>query len=234
MTAGSGGGARGYTILSGVNGTSLMFFGSGENPGNNRLDFSVTPHNNAATITLTVYVAAQGGWVSSGEYTDNIYLKVFNRKGSQIDFAGYRDFSVRSFVLGTCNLPPPDQPTLNFTSAFSGGLPNGMTLSVTFSGVSCSAPARLRLSGEPLINPGIAPAANFDNFIDWQADATFGAAHVVLDTRVTNQATSGSRNVASGSTLAGVITLFVKLLAGHRVIAGHYSNVLTVTIDPAI
>jgi hypothetical protein len=236
MAAIAGNAVRGYTIQSAANGTSLMFFGGGENPGNNRLDFSVTPHNNSATITFTVYVTAQGGWLAAGGYSDNIYLKVFNRSGSQVSFADFRDFSLTSQVQQACNLPPPSQQNLNFTSAISNGLPNTTILTVTFSGVACSAPARIRLSGDALKNPGIHAVANFDNFINWRANATFGAANVGITTNATTtvQATSATQNVLSGPTTSATITVNVNLLAGHRIIAGHYSNILTVTIDPAL
>ena len=35
-------------------------------------------------------------------------------------------------------------------------------------------------------------------------------------------------------TQSALITVKVKLLPGHRIIAGHYSNILTVTIDPVL
>jgi hypothetical protein len=145
----------------------------------------------------------------------------------------YQEFWVASQVGQACDLPPPSSSSLDFSRSIDRGLPNATALSVTFTGVACSAPARIRLSGEPLINPEIAPVANFDNFIDWQARASFGAAQALLDTRQTNQVTSAAKNVASGPTQSGLITIQVKLLPGRRIIAGHYSNVLTVAIDPA-
>jgi hypothetical protein len=159
---------------------------------------------------------------------------VLDRSGDHYDIVEYRNFAVTSLVQQTCNLPPPSAWTLDFTSAISNGLPNATTLSVSFSGVACSAPARIRLSGEALKNPAIAPVANFDNFINWQASATFGAANVLLDTSTSSQVTSGSQNVGSGPTSSATITIAVRLLAGRRIIAGHYSNILTVTIDPAL
>jgi hypothetical protein len=235
MTRLGGGGARAYTIQTGPTGGTPLIFASWP-PANRTLDFTVQGGRGTQrhTVTLTIYVAAEGGWVAAGSYSDSVLMKVLDRSNSGYDIVRYQNFTVSSLVQQLCDLPPPDKLNLDFTSTISSGMPSGATLIATFSGVACSAPARIRLSGEPLINPAIPPAANFDNFIDWEASAEFGNAHVVLDTRVSNQATSAGQNVLSGATQSATITLSVRLLAGRRVIAGHYSNILTVTIDPVL
>jgi hypothetical protein len=233
MTRIGGSGARTYTIQSAAGGGTQLLFSSWP-PENHTLDFTVSGGSGTRTLTFTVYILAQGGWLTAGSYSDSVLFKVLDRSNNQYVIADYRPFTISSVVQQACDLPPPSQWNLDFTSAISNGLPNATTLTVTFSGVACSAPARIRLSGDALKNPAIAPVANFDNFIDWQSDATFGAAHVLLDTRTSHQVTSASQNVASGPTQSALITLHVKLLPGHRIIAGHYSNILTVTIDPVL
>jgi hypothetical protein len=235
MTRLGGGDPRSYTIGTAPGGGTPLMFASWP-PVGRTLDFTVQGGGGTQrhTVTLTVYVTAQSGWLAAGNYSDAVLMKVLDRSRNGYDIVKYQTFSVTSTVQQQCDLPPPDTLNLDFTSTIANGLPGNATLIATFSGVACSAPARIRLSGEPLINPAIPPAANFDNFIDWQASADFGNAHVVLDTRVTNQATSSAQNVASGPTQSATITLSVRLMAGRRVIAGHYSNILTVTIDPAL
>lgn len=230
-----GAGARAYTIQpSPGGGTPLMF--AAWPPAGRTLDFNVQGARGTQrhTVTLTVYVAADGGWLTAGNYADSVLMKMLDRSHNGYEIVKYQSFSVTSTVQQLCDLPSPDKLNLDFTSTIINGLPTNAALIATFSGVACSAPARIRLSGEPLINAAIPPAANFDNFIDWEASADFGNAHVVLDTRVTNQATSAAQNVLNGPTQSATITLSVRLLTGRRVIAGHYSNILTVTIDPVL
>jgi hypothetical protein len=235
MTRLGGGQPRTYTIGTAPGGGASLMFASWP-PVGRTLDFTVQGGSGTQrhTVTLNVYVTAASGWLAAGNYSDSVLMKVLDRSRNGYDIVKYQTFTVTSVVQQLCDLPPPDLLNLDFTSTISNGLPGNATLIATFSGVACSAPARIRLSGEPLINPAIPPAANFDNFIDWEASADFGNAHVALDTRVTNQATSATQNVASGPTQSATITLSVRLLAGRRVIAGHYSNILTVTIDPAL
>lgn len=233
MSRVGGSGTRAYTIQTAAGGGTQLLFSSWP-PSSHTLDFTASGGSGTRTMTFTVYVAAQYGWLAAGTYSDSVLFKVLDRSGGNYNIVEYRNFTIQSVVQQACNLPPPSLYNLDFTSAISNGVPNATTLTVTFSGVACSAPARIRLSGAALKNPAITPVANFDNFIDWQADASFGAAHALLDTRSASQVTSGAQNVSSGSTQSALITLRVKLLAGRRVIAGHYSNILTVTIDPVL
>jgi hypothetical protein len=233
MTRAGGSGTRGYAIRTGPGGGTDLIFASWP-PYGRTLDFNVQSSSHSQTVTLTVYVAAEAGWMAAGNYSDSILMKVLDRKGNGYEIVRYQNFTVASLVQNACVLPPPSIANLNFTNSIANGLPNGAAITVTFAGVSCSAPARIRLSGEALKNPAIAPAAGFDNFINWEAKAIFGHANVVLNTSAASQATSSAQNVGSGPTSNAVITLSVKLLAGNRVIAGHYSNVLTVTVDPVL
>ena len=232
MRVDGGSATRGYTIQSAPAGGDALLFAAWP-PVGRTLDFTVQAGWGTRSVTLPVYVAAASGWSQSGPYADTVLVKVIDRAAGGWRIVRYRPFTVAAAVGQACDLPAPSISSLDFSSAIKNGLANTTSLTVTFSGVACSAPARIRLHGEPLINPMIPPAANFDNFIDWRADATFGAARALLDTRQTNEVTSAARNVVSGATQAGVITVEVQLVAGRPVVAGHYSNVLTVSIDPA-
>lgn len=233
---GGGGGKLPYTILSAAGGGKQLIF-TGIDPGSNRLDFTV--HGNAHSVTLTVYVLMQPGLaaVPAGSYADHgLTLHVFSRSDWNLRLVGSRPFAVIGTVAPVCLLPAPDIKNLNFNSAISNGLPNpAIVFTANFQNVSCTAPARIRLSGTRLEpSSPIVPVANFDNFIHWRAGATFGAASVELSTKAANQATSAVQNMTSGAISGAVITVNVNLLQGQRVIAGTYSGVLTVTIDPSL
>ena len=231
-----GGGSLPYVIQTAAGGgTSLLF--SGVDPQSHRLDFTVP--SNAHSVTLTVYVRMQQPGlapVAAGAYGDHPTLQVFNRQDWHRTLVGSRPFTVAGTVASVCQLPAPNVASLSFNSAISNGLPNpAVVLTAKFTNVSCTAPARIRLSGNRLepTSP-ISPVANFDNFIHWQASATFGAASVLFDTRTASQASSAVQNVASGATSSVTISVNINLLQGQRVIAGTYSNILTVTIDPSL
>ena len=230
-----GGGTLPYAVQTAAGGGTQLVF-SGVDPHGHRLDFTVPSH--AHSVTLTVYVLMQPGLapIPAGAYVDHLTLQVFNRQDWHLSLVGSRPFTVSGTVAAVCQLPAPDVASLSFNSAISNGLPNpAIVLTARFTNVSCSAPARIRLSGNRLepTSP-ISPVANFDNFIHWQASAAFGAASAVLNTRTASQVTSAVQNVAGGATAGVTITVNINLLQGQRVIAGTYSNVLTVTIDPSL
>ena len=223
-----------YTIQSGA-GKQLLF--TGVDPGSNRLDFTVHGHAHSVTFTVNVLVQPGPGPITAGSYADHsVTLQVFSRRDWHLKLVAARSFTVTGAVAPVCQLPPPDLASLNFNSAISNGLPNpAVVFTATFTNVSCTAPARIRLSGQKL-QPisAIVPVANFDNFIHWQASASFGAAAVQLNTKTASEATSAVQNVATGPTSGAVIRVDVNLLQGQRVIAGTYTGILTVTIDPSL
>jgi hypothetical protein len=232
-----GGGSMPYMIqTAAAGGTPLIY--TGTDPDNRRLDFTLP--SRARSVTVLVYVLMQptpAAPIAAGAYSDGLLLQVFNRKAwDHLTLAGSRPFTVAGTVAQVCQLPPPDVANVNFTSAISNGLPNpGIVATVRFTNVSCTAPAHIRLSGQRLEpSAPLAPVAAFDNFIHWRASATFGAAAATLDTRTASQATSATHNVVSGAVAGATITVDINLLRGQRVLAGSYSNILTVTIDPSL
>lgn len=204
----------------------------------NRVNLNLAP-GATANVTVRVRIPAGQTGATSGSYSDptltvGIYELFFGVFPYRV--VDERSFTVNASITGSCTLPPPDQSTLNFTPAISSGLPNpGYVLTSTFSGVSCTAPSRIRLSGSPLVpTPALGSVAGFDNQINYLAIGQFGAASVALNTSVASQATSVGTNVVSGSVSGATITVDVNLLVGQRILAGNYSSVLTVTIDPGL
>jgi hypothetical protein len=78
----------------------------------------------------------------------------------------------------------------------------------------------------------ISAASGLDNFIHWRAQGTFSAATATLSTNSAATVISSATNVASGATSGATITINVNLIAGQPLLAGTYTGVLTVTVDP--
>jgi len=203
----------------------------------NRIDLTIAP---GGTVVVSVRIRILAGQTSAtaGNYTDStvtvgIYELVLGAPSEALD---EHVFTVNASITSGCTLPAPDTSNLNFTPAISAGLPNpGFILRSTFNGVSCSAPSRIRLTGSPMApTPTTGTVAGFDNEINYLAIAQFGAASAALNSNFTTQVTSAGTNVVTGAVSGATITVDVNLLAGQPIIAGTYSSVLTVTIDPSL
>lgn len=203
----------------------------------NRIDLTIAP-GGTANVSVRVRIPAGQTSATAGNYTDStvtigIYELIF---GTPVRVLDEQVFTVNASIASGCTLPAPDVSTLNFTSAISAGVPNpGFVLRSTFNGVSCSAPSRIRLTGSPMVTtPATSAVAGFDNEINYLAIAQFGAASTALNTTAATQATSAGTNVVSGAVSGATVTVDVNLLAGQPIIAGTYSSVLRVTIDPSL
>ena len=211
----------------------------------NRLSFTVGANSTSAPQTVTLRVPA-GQNVAAGSYTDlGVVLQLMELQsagGSPVQLIRETSFTPLATVAASCTLPAPSPPNLSLTSAISQGLPNAaVTASTTFTGVRCSAPTRVRLSGAALLpSPALSARPSFDNFINWHANAQFGAAKADLTTTGTAASpaglatvTSANKNIASGVTTNGTISVTANLVAGQRILAGSYAGTLTVSIDPS-
>lgn len=203
----------------------------------NRIDITL-PVTGSTTVTVRIRVPA-GQLVAAGSYSDlqlNLTLVALgNLAGSSpTALLKQQPFTPAVNVVSKCVLPAPNTSTLDFSSAISNGHPDpSVVQSAIFSNVQCTAPSILRLSGSAMQPVGSIPAQpGFDNFINWQAAGTFGSASTTLSTNSASQASSPTKNTASGVTSNGTINVNVNLLNGNPIIAGSYSNTLTVTIDP--
>lgn len=129
---------------------------------------------------------------------------------------------------GSCILPSPSVAHLNF----SGGIVNGQvtphyTLSTVINGASCSGAAKLILRGVPL-RTGLNPAAHFDNAIHYRATAKMGSAATVLLTDSTSEA------MVALLPTSGPLAVDVSLIAkGKPLVAGSYSSILSVVLEPS-
>lgn len=215
--------------------TGFVFFASP--PAANRINVTIGP---GASVSVSVRIRIPAGQTgaTAGSYLDTsvtigIYELLFGLPFRIVDEAS---FSVSALIVGSCVLPAPDVSNLNFTSAISSGIPNpGFVLRSTFTGVSCTSPSRIRLTGSQMApTPATGAIAGFDNFINYQAIGQFGAATATLRTDTATQVTSTGTNVVSGAVTGATITVDVNLLAGQPIIAGNYSSILTVTIDPSL
>ena len=176
-----------------------------------------------------------GQVVGDGSYSDaSVLSQIFDKSGAILTLLKSANLPISGSVVRACQFTAPTSPTLNFTQAISNGLPQpGYVQSVTFQNVSCTAPSLVRLSGNAMLPAQAAsPTPTFDTLINYRASAMFSGANAMLDTSLGTDATSASRNTAVGAVKDGVVRVDVTLLAGKPLLAGTYSSILTVSIDP--
>ncbi|MCB1518987.1 MAG: hypothetical protein KDJ37_00255 [Hyphomicrobiaceae bacterium] len=240
----SGGNGLNYVIEESTGGSSLVTtagFISGSSPAAaNRVAFGNVTSGSSASRTLQVRIPA-GQVVAAGDYIDGLVsmqvIGLNNAGTNPIRLVKAVAFVPQATVVAKCIMPSPSTPNLNFSAAIANGRPNsGVVQTTTFSNVACTAPARLRLTGAALQPTSPIPArAGFDNFINYRADGSFGSAAATLSTTVAEHSVdSAQKNTASGATSNGFISVGVNLISGNPIIAGSYTGILTVTIDPAL
>jgi hypothetical protein len=161
-------------------------------------------------------------------------MQIFDKSGAVLTLLKSANLALSGSVVRACQFAASTTPTLNFTTAIASGVPRtGFTQSLNFQNVNCTAPSTVRLSGNPMLLTHCGtPGAVFDNFIHYRASASLSGANVVLDTSVTSDVVSVSRNFAVGAMTDGVLRLDVALIPGKPLLAGTYSSVLTISIDP--
>lgn len=194
------------------------------------------PFGSGTFSTYHLTIPASQTAAAAGVYSDNqiaVYLYAYRN--------GWRLVRTYAMTFGasidkTCKMSAPSPSTLNFSSAISQGIANpGMVLSSTITGVNCTSPSKVTLSGSAMQHaPPVAPVAGFDSFIDWQATASLGSATATLATNTASTTTSASYNVPSGTTVGGSLSVDVNLIPGQRLRSGTYTGVLTVTVDPTL
>lgn len=216
-----------------TNGTNVL------NTGFNFIDFYSGTLGGSSSGSGVVRVRIPGSQTtaSAGNYTDTqVTMYLFGWRGSSYQFARSYALTYNATIDQTCSMSPPSPSALNFTSAISLGQPNpSLVLTSTLNNINCTAPARVTLSGGAMQRtPSIGAVSGFDNFINWQATATFGSASVSLVTTSSTTQTSLTTNVPVGTTVGGVFSVDVNLLSGQRLQSGSYTSVLTVTVDPTL
>jgi hypothetical protein len=230
----NGASALSYSIENAGNTKSIIY--TAALPTNvDRVNFNNVAAGATVNRNVDVIVAA-GQVVADGLYTDPVLsLDVFNRVGNALTLIKSTPSSVSATVQKVCRLDAPAQKTLAFgANDISNGRPNAGVHKSTSMTASCTAPTRVRLSGAAL-QPTVATPTRtgFDNFINYRAVGTFGGATSTLNTTTTAaSADSASKNTGSGATPNGTVSVDVNLVPGNPVIAGSYSGILTVTVDP--
>lgn len=236
----SGAASLSYAIEPGSGGASLVtssgFVVGSSPPPANRINVTI-PANGSASVQIRLRVPA-GQVVSAAGYLDpqiQMILVGLNDSGAPESYKSGPIFEPQANVIAKCILPPPAQTSLDLSSAIANGRPNeGVKRSTTFTNVACTAPTRLRLTGAALQPTATTPPrTGFDNFINYFAMGTFGAATSQLTTTTTEQsADSATKNTTSGATANGQIDIDVNLVDGRPIIAGSYVGILKVSIDP--
>ena len=161
--------------------------------------------------------------MADGAYSDaSLVAQVFDKTGSTFTLLRAQTMPVSGAVTKVCQFTQPSAPTLNFTSAIANGLPEpDHVRSLTFDGLSCTAPTIVRLSGNAMQpQQPIGASPGFDSQIHYRASARFNAASAVLDTRVASEASSTMRSTTMGATVNGSMSVDVNLLAGKPLLAG--------------
>jgi len=203
-------------------------------PAANRFDI-VTVGGQTVTRTVQVRVVASQ-IVQSGAYSDtNVSMILASRSGGNWFLVRQTTVTPAATVASVCRLDAPSPSSLAWTAVdIPRGVPNTAVVRNSTMTAACTAPTIVRLTGRALALTPTAPAASgFSNVINYRAIGTFGAATATLNTTTTvTSASSPTRNVASGATTSGSVGVSVNLVAGGIAMAGTYTGVLTVTIDP--
>lgn len=213
--------------------TTSLLFSAGMPTATIRIDIAA---GNVGTATVQVAVPTNQ-IVASGAYADaSLVASLFDRTGPAT-LAPLKSVGapISTTVVPVCNFESPTNPTINFSGAITNGLPNPNDVkSVTLPSLRCTAPSLLRLSATPMrLTTSATGGVAFDSAINFRATATLTGATAVLDTRNGTTAVSTQRNVVAGATLESSVKVDVSLLVGQPLLAGTYSSVMTVSVDPS-
>jgi hypothetical protein len=224
-----------YQIEAVGGGNSYLALGGTVPATTNRLDITTTA---AGTFTRQVQVRVVASQiVASGTYSDTgINMALISQSTTgQWYYVFQTAVTPSATVPMICRLDAPSPASLSWIATeIPNGTPNPANIKSTTMTAACTAPTIVRLTGSALaLTPTATSSAGFDNFINYRGVGTFGAATSTLTTTTTvASASSAAKNVTSGATTSGSVSVNVNLIAGNTAMAGSYSGVLTVTIDP--
>lgn len=144
-------------------------------------------------------------------------------------------FSLAARVAAVCTLGAPQPNTLDFSDDIGpDARPEGTARIVHMPEAACNTAARLRLAAPAMAHEVAGSLSGFDTFIDFEADATFGAIAASLTTNGPDAATtvlSGGMTAQDGT--SGDISLRVRLRPARPLAAGTYRSVLTIALEPS-
>jgi hypothetical protein len=226
-----------YTIQA-VGGGATYLATTSPPPTANWVDMDVS--GGGGTITRQVQLLVPAGQAAPiGIYTDTaVTMHLYSRTSAGL-WTSIHTVTVtpQATVVGACVLNAPSPATLTFSGTdIPNGVPNAAIVKSTTLAANCTLPTKVRLTGSSLVqSPPATAAAGFDTTLNYRAVASFGAATATLTTTTTSPTIvdSASKNVVSGS-MAGNVTVDVNLIAGQPLIAGTYTGVLVITLDPSL
>ena len=225
-----------------TNGTSTVLFTTAPPP----IFFSISVPGGATTsVTLTGATLQENpsGLINAGSYSDSLTLQVFNRSGSTA--TGSALTSIAFTVTGTVN------SACSIGSTFSGSATAiNQTLTTTSTGnvvttaipvnigtIACNKGGNIQLSSQNGALLGPAAATAFQNYINYNASTTgFPTAQASVNANVT----TGTATVTAGTSvttnnapfsITGGVTI-TPTANGSPLVAGSYSDVLTLTVTP--
>lgn len=130
-------------------------------------------------------------------------------------------------IAPSCTLPPPTASVLDFSPAIQNGrIPATYQRTLSFNNAGCNGPARITLSGQPMKIPGNATAPS----IHYAANAILGNAAVTLDTRASS---SSIANMVTAPVSGSIPVSITVLPTAAPLLAGTYSSVLQVSLEPS-
>ena len=178
-----------------------------------------------------------GQVVAKASYQDGFFLRLYEVSGGAIigpQLASKIAAAIADVASG-CSLPAPDVSTLDFSANIVNGHSNEIAQTVTFNNIACTEAAKIKLTGNVMLpTTAITAIGGFDNFINYQAVATFDSAVATL---VTNESAAEesvtTTTTSNGFTTTGTMSVDIKMLdSGQPILPGTYSNILTVIVDP--
>jgi len=197
--------------------------------------------NRAFTVNLTIFIRMiPGSPQQAGAYTDNLTAFVFNLpNGTSGSSVFSRAFTTTGTVAPVCSIggiarPTADSATISVSSA---GIVSTATINRSYANVACNTPSNVQIGSQngAARNTTAAPPG-FTNQINYASTATFSGATASLNT-ATNPAAAGAETgtaiLTTGNTPAGSLAVAITPQANvQRLVAGTYSDVLTITITP--
>jgi len=135
-------------------------------------------------------------------------------------------------VAAVCKIAPPTPATVDFSGDIGvDGRPRGNAQAAQLHEAACNTSGRMKLSGTPLRHEAGLNLTGFDDFLNFEAEAQFGAVVATLITSSADPPDESTSALTSGLTNAP-IDINLRLQPGRPLVAGHYSGILSITLEP--
>lgn len=225
-----------YSLLR-PSGASIVFSGA---PSASNTAFRFTANNKPATRTINLEFQMLPNAPTNtlgGSYFDDLTLVVMNRNGAVVGSSLITaPYSANGLVNTSCSITAPSNISQSI-QVNSTGLTTGMTGAAPQFDVACNSSSNVTLSSQNgavtrgnLAEGALANVSGFRSKIEYTATINGGAGNVTLNTGNSNSA-SGTFNAAAVTTSGTQVTIAPEA-SSVPLLAGSYSDVLTVTITP--